>query len=135
MVVIVIVSILASIGYPSYQNQIRATRRGDAQSDLLQLAGFMERFFTVNNRFDQDVAGNATALLFKQSPQDGAAKYYDIGFVAGQLTSTTYTLRATPILGTQQATDGYLELTESGIRRWDTNDNNVIDPSEDDWER
>jgi type IV pilus assembly protein PilE len=132
MVTVAAIAILASVAYPSYLGHIQSSRRANAKADLVELAGFMERFFTENNRYDQDLSGTATALPFNQSPQDGTAKYYNIGLVAGQ---TTYTLRATPIAGTPQASDGYLELLATGARRWDTNNNNAIDAGETDWEK
>lgn len=133
MIAIVIVGILAGIGYPSYQNHIRATRRADAQSDLLQLAAFMERFFTVNSSYDQDSGGNNVVLPFMSSPQNTTNTVYNITFSQGP-TTTSYTLRATPT-GPQNG-DGFLELTQDGTRRWDKNNNsNATDPGENNWEK
>lgn len=132
VVTIGIIGILAGVAYPAYQSQITATRRADAQSDLMQLASFMERFFTENNAYDQDRAGNAVTLPFTQSPQSGSNTAYTL--TVATPTSTTYTLTATPI--NAQAGDGFLDLSETGVRRWDTNNNGVAtDPGESDWER
>lgn len=131
MVTVTIAGILAAFAYPSYQNQVRSFRRADAQSDLLQLANFMERFFTENSQYDQDMAGNPVVLPFTRSPQSGTNIVYTIAL--NPVGQTGYTLRATPI--NTQAGNGYLELLSTGARRWDQNNNNVIDPSESDWEK
>ena len=48
MVVIVIASILMAIAVPSYKNSIRKSRRTDAKTALLDLAGREERFNSTN---------------------------------------------------------------------------------------
>lgn len=73
MIVVAVIAILAAIAYPSYQNQVRKARMGQAQADLLELAQFMERCFVANNTY----AG--CALPFNASPRAGAP-FYTIGF-------------------------------------------------------
>ncbi|MES1938937.1 type IV pilus biogenesis protein PilE [Salinisphaera sp. T5B8] len=46
MITVAIVGILAAIAYPSYLDQVRQSRRADAQSALLQAANRQERYFT-----------------------------------------------------------------------------------------
>ena len=65
-------------------------RRADATGDALELASWMERFYTENGRYDQDRAGNAVALPFNQSPANGVNPHYTINFSAGQPTATTF---------------------------------------------
>ncbi len=87
MIVVAIVGILGSIAYPSYQAHVRKTNRADAQSNLLELSQFMERYYSE--------VGNYTgaALPFTTSPRDGSAKYNLTSVIA----TTAYTLTATPI--------------------------------------
>lgn len=128
MITVAVVGILASIAYPAYQGQVRGTRRADAQAELLRMANFLERFYTENGRYDQDMALNPVAL----PPPSRANVNYT--FALNPLpTATTYTIRATP--NGPQTVDGYLELLESGARRWDKNNNNAIDPGENDWKK
>ncbi len=131
MVTVAIVGILAGVAYPAYQSQIRSTRRADAQADLMQLASFMERFYTENSGYDLDTAGNPVVLEFTQSPQSGSNIAYNL--TLNTVNQTSYTLRATPV--NAQAGDGYLELLHNSVRRWDQNNNTVIDTGEDDWEK
>ncbi|MCP4091353.1 MAG: prepilin-type N-terminal cleavage/methylation domain-containing protein, partial [Gammaproteobacteria bacterium] len=46
MIVVAIVGILAAIAYPSYQEQVRKSRRADANGALLGLANAMQRHAT-----------------------------------------------------------------------------------------
>lgn len=135
MIAVAIVGILAAIAYPSYQQQVRKTRRADAQGALMGLANAMERSFTEQNTY----AGAAQAGTLPQPPQaslypsqaplDGATKYYDLTIQAADASS--YTLRATP-KGAQTG-DGYLELTNTGVRRWDANNDGSISGTENSW--
>ena len=54
MITVVIISIIAAIAYPSYIDSVRKARRADAQAHMLELASFMERFYTENNRYNKE---------------------------------------------------------------------------------
>ncbi|MGH8476917.1 MAG: type IV pilin protein [Methylococcales bacterium] len=131
MITVAVIGILAVVAYPSYQNQVRASRRAEAESDLLQLANFMERFFTENGRYDRDLAGAQVALPFAQSPHGGTNIAYSIALTS--VNQGSYILKATPIHA--QTKDGYHELLSNGVKRWDQNNNYVIDAGESDWEK
>lgn len=116
MMTVAIIGILASIAYPSYLDSVRKGRRADAKAVLLQAAQWMERFATVNNRYDQDLAGtsvnDATQFLasgLTQAPIDGATKYYNVTLAA--VAQTSFTLNAAPIAGTDQVYDKCQTLT------------------------
>ncbi|QBQ56274.1 type IV pilin protein [Nitrosococcus wardiae] len=136
MIVVAIVAILASVAFPSYQESIQKSRRGDAQGALTAFAAAMERHFTENNTYEgAATGGNDTgtpAIFATEAPLDGADKFYDLTIV-NPTNATTYTLRATP--KNAQAGDGYLELTSTGVRRWDENNNGAIDAGETDWKQ
>lgn len=116
MIALVIVAILAAIALPGYQEQTRKTRRSVCQADMVELASFMQRFYTENNRFDQDAGGTAVALPFTQCPKDNPDKYYNITLT--NLNTSTYTLSAAPISGAAQAGDscGTLTLAHTGAK-------------------
>lgn len=48
MVVVVIATILVSLAVPSYMSQVRQSRRTEAKTAVLDLAGREERFFATN---------------------------------------------------------------------------------------
>src|SRR5690554_6217446 len=75
MVVVAVVAILAAIAIPSYQEQVRKSRRGQAQADLVELAQRAERSHTVNNTYAEfwdDVPTD-----HRVSPRTGTA-YYNV---------------------------------------------------------
>ena len=131
MIVVAIVAILGSIAYPSYLNQVTKSRRTDAQAVLMEAAQFMERFYTENNRYDQDTGGTAVALpaQLQESPRDGGTKSYDITVQAS--TASTYTLRATPENG--QAGDGFLQVTNTFAKGWDSDSSGALSAAEQTW--
>jgi type IV pilus assembly protein PilE len=126
MIVVVILSILALIAYPSYQGQVAKSRRGDAKAALTELSLFMERYFTQNTTYV------GATLPFTETPRQGSIKFYDLTLPGGALTATTYTIRAAPKNG--QAGDGFLELTQAGVKRWDADNSGAISGSENVWE-
>jgi len=107
MIVVAIIAIITAVAYPSYQDQVRKARRSTAQGDLIELASFMERYFTENNTYV------GAALPFAQSPKSGTSYYTLTGT---NLTTTTYTLTATP--GGAQAADscGTMTLVQTGAK-------------------
>lgn len=119
MIVVVVVGILAAVAYPSYQDYMRQARRADAQTALLELAQFMERYYTVQGRY-VDGSGNRPGLPYTQAPRDGATKYYNLSFnntgIANQ--ATAFVLQAVPIAGGLMANDpcGTLRLSNTGVR-------------------
>lgn len=127
VITVAIVAILATIAVPSYQEQVRKTRRVDAQGALMEFSNALERRFTANPIVGYQAAavGNANAgaplatVFPSQAPLDGADKYYNLTVNAP--TATTFTVSAAPIAGGAQAGDGNLTLTNTGIRQWDKN--------------
>ncbi len=132
MIAVVIVGIITSIAYPSYQNNMTAARRADAQAVLMEAAQFMERFYTENNRYDQDTGGTAVAVPAEltEAPRDAGAKAYDIAVQAS--TASTFTLRATP--KNMQAGDGFVEITNTFGKAWDRNNSGTITAGENTWD-
>ena len=89
MIVVAIIGIIASIAYPSYQEQVRQSRRANAQANLMELASYMERFYTENFTY----AGAGANLPFNQSPKSGTA-FYQIALPVNNLTAFTLTATA-----------------------------------------
>lgn len=96
MIVVVIISILAAIGYPSYLQFVNKSRRSDAQAVLLETSQRLERCYSMHNKYDD--AGCAVAL-----PLNSPEGYYT---VTGVINSNSFTLTATPTAGGPQVNDG-----------------------------
>lgn len=138
MIVVAIVGILAAVAYPSYMSFIVDGRRTDVQEAMLSFANAMERHKTENMAYTGAAAGGANngvpnSVVFpSQAPIDSTDKFYNLTIVSSS--SLAYTLRATPIAGTSQTSDGYLEITSTGLRRWDqNNDGDTSDTGETSW--
>src|SRR5256885_8577851 len=118
MIVVAIIAILAVIAYPSYASHAARAKRADAKAVLLEMAQWMERQYTVTstyNTFGDGAAITSDRLPLKQSPRSGAAAY-NISFVAGQPTPSTFVLQAVPQGTMASDACGTLTLSNTGVR-------------------
>jgi len=117
LTVVTIIGILAGIAYPAYQKSVTKTRRRAAEACVSEYAGFMERYYTANLRYVDDM-GNPPALpALDCASASSTGPYYSYGY-SGTPSASTYTLKATP-QGKQSTNDaqcGALTLTETGQR-------------------
>jgi type IV pilus assembly protein PilE len=114
MIVVLIIGILASIGYPSYRNQVIKGNRAAAQGYMLSLSGREEQLMLDNRAYKAAVnnAALTSAAGFIPVP-DEVSRYYNLKIeIAGP--PPTYLITATPIAGGSQASDGFLSLDNSG---------------------
>ena len=132
MIVVAIVAILASIAMPSYSSYVARARRADARAQLVMAAQFMQRFYSANDRFDQDRAGNSVfdnangmPANLKRSPADSGPYYQlftSITTVQTNHTATVntsaYTLTMAPISTGPMAADpcGMFTITSTGVK-------------------
>ena len=96
MVAMAIVAILAALAYPSYKEQVARGRRSEAQIALLDAAQWMERQYTLSNRYNQKADGTAIAASMLPQPNSRTLEAYALGFATDQPTATTFTLTMTP---------------------------------------
>ena len=88
MIVVVVVSILAAIAFPNYQEFTARAKRNEARAALLQLATNQERFYLNNNTFTQDM----TALGFSATPVwTTDSGYYTVQVTAADATNFSAT--------------------------------------------
>ena len=121
---VAIVGILSAVAYPSYQEHVRKGKRADAKAALVGFSQQMERHFAQFSTYTSTISGTAPQApnnFPAQVPIDGGSASYNL--VVQAVTASAYTLRATPVGG--QVGDGYLELTSTGVRRWDEKDGGV----------
>lgn len=122
MIVVAVIAVVAAIGYPSYVNSVVKTKRAAAAGCVAQYASAMERYYTVNLRYDQDPNGGANSLVGSppaapldcSSAQNSGADY-DFTVVAGR---DTFTVTATP-KNAQKSRDtacGALSLNQLGSK-------------------
>lgn len=110
MVVVAVVAILAAIALPAYNEQVRKSRRGQAQADLVELTQRAERFHTVNNSYVGFWA--AVPADHRVSPRTGTA-FYNMTAVEA---ANQFTLTATPV--GPQAVDrcGVMTINQTGSK-------------------
>ncbi len=112
MIVITIISILAMIAVPSYNNSVSKARRSDGQASLMDVMARQERFFTENNTYTTNLTGAAGLNLASTSSQKS---FYTISAVAcGAGINSCVMLTATA--GSTQSADGDLTLDSIGIK-------------------
>lgn len=123
MVVVAIITIIASVGYPSYMGHITRANRTAAKSVLLQVADRQEQFFANNKRYANDLTdlgyGANGFMINDQGAMTAAGagdRIYQVQINAA--TPVTYTIAAVPQLrqaghDTQCMT---LTLTNAGQR-------------------
>ena len=122
MIVVAVIAVIAAIGYPSYISSVVKTKRAAAEGCVSQYAGYMERFYTQNLRYDKDTAGGdnpvvdpAILTLDCAGPQNSGADYE---FKVLAPTTSTFTVTATP-KGAQQSRDttcGALSIDQAGTK-------------------
>lgn len=107
LITIAIVAILASIANAAYTSQIQKSRRTDARSAIMDLAGREEKLFTLANAYSaapSDLGYGAGAW-----PITVGSGYYQVTVVspdpAQPAGEPTYLITAVPVPGSMQASD------------------------------
>lgn len=119
MIVVAVIAILAAVAYPSYQDSVIKTRRSAAQACLVEMAQFMERFYTTHMRYDQTSASPAVDVVLPTlTCRTDLTNFYTFSFADDEPTQTTYTIEAVPT-GSQVADNarcGTLSLNQAGTK-------------------
>ena len=114
MIVIVIVAILAGVGYPAYVGYADRARRADGRSFLLDAAARQERYFFDNNRYTTTTGD----LGYTSSPPSSPEGNYTLTVAVGATGSiaTSYALTAAPTYTERATTCGNLTLDSRGAK-------------------
>jgi len=91
LTVMVVVSILAAIAVPTYQSQMRHSRRTEAKTAVMDLAAREEKYFSLNNTYTASPAnlGYVAASSTAGFPQLTNTGYYNLNVCLGTATVTT----------------------------------------------
>lgn len=87
MIAVAIVAILAAIAYPSYEEQVRKTRRAEGKAALSEVASRLERCYTRFNAYDHVTCAGVASMTSENG-------YYLIS--ASAIAASSYTLQAAP---------------------------------------
>jgi type IV pilus assembly protein PilE len=113
MVTVAIVSVLATIAVTSYSSQVQKSRRTEAKSAVLDLAGREERLFSTTNAYSSVEAFLGYAAAGVPTVMTGMPfgnGYYTLTAAVPDAVhqpgvASSYLLTATPVAGTSQAND------------------------------
>lgn len=116
LIAVAIVAILATVAMPSYVSYVVRTQRAAAAACLTEFAGFMERVYATNMRYDQN-NGSGTTLPALQCATDLSSRYA-LALDSAALGQRAFRLTATP-QGTQATHDaacGTLSINQAGTK-------------------
>ncbi len=91
LIAVAIVGILAAIAYPSYVDQVRKSRRTEAQDLLMDIAQREERFYAQNATYTNDLTVLNYSVASNLPTENG---HYQVSITSA--TATNYTIEATP---------------------------------------
>lgn len=103
LIVVLILAILATIAYPSYERFVRDTRVENARADLIYNAQQLERYYIQNRTF----------IGFNNLKNDN--RFFSIRFANGSPSADGFTLQASPIADTNANEQRVLQLNDSNI--------------------
>lgn len=87
MIVVAIVSIIAAVGYPSYQEHVRTSRIGEATAGVSELKMKMQQYYMNNRRYSGFNGGEENCSNMTQMSSD----FFD--FVC-EVEAQTFTIQA-----------------------------------------
>ena len=109
LVTVALIGILLAIAVPGYREHIRRAHRVDAQRSLVELAQFLERYYTSRGSYV------GAPLPFDASPRGGGPVRYRLGFAEAP-EPASFTLMAEPQGSMADDSCGTLTLASSGLR-------------------
>ena len=114
MIALAVVAILVTVAHASYQEHLRKGRRAAAQAFLVDVANRQQQYLMDARVYA--VGATSLATLNMTVPPDVARFYAVTVQPEADATPPRFTIVATPVAGTQQASDGVLTITDRGAR-------------------
>ncbi|MGI9204306.1 MAG: type IV pilin protein [Woeseiaceae bacterium] len=119
LIVMVIISILTAIAYPSYRQYIAKAKRNEAMAALLKIATLQERWYLQNNTYTMNmnnlgfngannVPSNTGTYIIRMVSADANTFVADANYQPGDVESTkcdVFTINGAGIKGSSPATD------------------------------
>ncbi|MGA2562947.1 MAG: type IV pilin protein [Steroidobacteraceae bacterium] len=121
MIVVTIVAILAAIAIPQYNTSVRKSRRTEAKTALLDLAGREERYFNTNNAYSSTPSDLGYGPVGATFPESVGSGYYQVTVAvtaAAPPVLPTYTITAVPITVDQLKDTSclFFSVTNTGLQ-------------------
>ena len=124
MIAVVIVAIIVAVALPSYTEHLQKSRRAEGKAALLKAAQLLERDYTSNGRYANNLQvlfGAPSATV--RSGEDPNTGYYALTIALGDVANGlahSYVLTATPTGGFADPDCGPLTLSSTGARGFTT---------------
>jgi len=110
MVAVAIVAIIASIGYPSYLDHVRKSRRAEAQSTLMSIASRQQQMILDTRRYADTVSALNIAV------PTSVSQNYTISISLGSATIPSFIVQATPLGAQRSDSCGPLSISQAGVK-------------------
>jgi len=139
LIVVAILGIMVSIGYPAYTSHMASAARSAAQSDLMGIAAGMERHRAANFSYSGAASGGGNTgepgfyNNWSPSTEPESSKQYNLSILSVTAAGTSYVLRAQPVSGSSTAGSGDLYYYSDGRKAWDKNADGTIAVAEYCW--
>ena len=116
VIALTVLGIVTAVAYPSYMQHLVKSSRSAAQNEVQELSSMQEKIYLNANAYTANMTtaynGTNTGGLGKTSGRTEDGKYTLSVVSAGQ----SYTITATPVAGTRQASDGAFSIASTGAR-------------------
>jgi len=110
MIAVAIIGILAAIAYPSYQDSVLKSRRVAAEGCLLELAQWMERYYTTHMTY-------LDATLPATQCRNELTSHYTFQFdTSNAVSASTYAIQAVPQGAQANDRCGTLAFNQAGVK-------------------
>ncbi len=114
MITVAVVAILASIGFPAYQDHVRKTHRSKAKAALSDAASQQEQFFLNNKTYTTDFS--STGINFPTTTESGLYVLSAVAPTAGCPITNCYLLQAVPQAPQDTDSCGTLTYDSNGTK-------------------
>ena len=112
MITVAIVGILAAVAYPSYNDQIRKARRGDAQAALMNIAARQQqRMLDVRSYTDMLTASGLGVTV-----PAAVLQAYSVTVTVGTASVPSFTATAAPIASQEADKCGTMTINQAGLK-------------------
>ncbi len=110
MIAVAVVSILAAIAYPSYQDHIRKSRRAEAQSFMMAVAARQQQFLVDTRSYSESLSDVGVPT------PDNVTRAYAVELAASAAPSPSFLLTATPREAQARERCGTLSIDQNGSK-------------------
>ena len=114
MIAVAVVAILASIALPSYQDQVRKSRRGDAQSFATDVVARQQQFLLDRRTYAVSITDAPAANGLGLAVPTSVTPFYRVTIATDNSAPPTFTVTLTPLGAQANDTCGTLTITAAG---------------------